>query len=652
MLELDGIHLRFGHQLLFDDATAVVGPHDRIGLAGLNGSGKSTLLKMIAGMVEPDSGHIVKAKNMTIGYLPQDGIETRGRSLFSEVEHALDDVIFLRQNVEELSARLPSMPTESDEYREALQMLGDWERQLEDAGDDKVKSRVERVLLGLGFQMSDMGRDTGEFSGGWQMRIALAKLLLREPSLLLMDEPTNHLDIESQRWLENWLRRYRGALIVVSHDRAFLDTICERTFALYHSRLEDYAGNYTHYEKTSALLREQRRVAAEKQRRELEKTQAFIDRFRATATKAAQVQSRVKALEKVEIIEAEEEDHTAIAFRFPAPPSSGQTVLKLEGVSKYYGALRVFEKVDFQLERSERIAIVGPNGAGKSTFVRILAGTEPPTAGTRTEGLRVAIAHFAQHQAGELDPALDVFETVNAVATGEGRTKLRSLLGAFLFRGEDAFKKVAVLSGGERNRLALARLLLRPFNCLILDEPTNHLDMRSKAVLSDAIQNYAGTFVIVSHDRAFLDPLVTKVLEIRDGRLRIFPGNISYYLEATEAERQNRENAGRGAPDGGLPGAPAPALSPAERRRRVAERNARLAPLKKRVTALEERIAKLEAEVASWEEQMASPEFFKKGSNTKAAMDAYNAAKAEIDTSYEKWAKLTDEIATANADGD
>jgi ATP-binding cassette subfamily F protein 3 len=647
MLELDDIHLRYGHQLLFDEVSAVVGPRDRVALVGLNGSGKSTLLKMIAGLLEPDSGRIAKAKNMTVGYLPQDGIETRGRALFTEVEHALGDIISLRQDVAELSAALSAMPAESAEYRETLQMLGDREQQLEDHGDDKVKSRVERVLLGLGFQMSDMSRDTGEFSGGWQMRIALSKLLLREPSLLLMDEPTNHLDIESQRWLENWLRRYRGALIVVSHDRAFLDTVCERTFSLHRSRLEDYAGNYTYYEKTSVLLREQRRVAAEKQRRELEKTQAFIDRFRATASKAAQVQSRVKALEKVEIIEAEEEDRTAIAFRFPNPPSSGQTVLKLEGVSKFYGALRVFEKVDFQLERGERIAIVGPNGAGKSTFVRILAGSEPLTAGTRTEGLRVAIAHFAQHQAGELDPELDVFETVNAVATGEGRTKLRSLLGAFLFRGEDAFKKVGVLSGGERNRLALARLLLRPFNCLILDEPTNHLDMRSKAVLSEAIRHYAGTFVIVSHDRAFLDPLVTKVLEIRDGRMRVFPGNVSDYLAATEEEaRQKASGPESGAREGegrGSGGADA-ALDARERRRRVAERNARLAPLKKRVSALEARIAKLEGEVASWEEQMASPEFFKKGSNTKAAMDAYNAAKADIEKSYDEWGRLSDQI--------
>ncbi|MDR0535788.1 MAG: ABC-F family ATP-binding cassette domain-containing protein [Puniceicoccales bacterium] len=658
MLELNGICLRYGHQLLFEDVIATIGAHDHIGLAGLNGSGKSTLLRMLSGLVEPDSGEIRRARGTTIGYLPQDGIETHGRPLFVEVEQALDDIVELRANVAGLSARLPGMDPASAEYRESLELLGDWERKLEDSGADKVKSRVERVLLGLGFSMQDMARDTGEFSGGWQMRIALAKLLLREPSLLLMDEPTNHLDIESQRWLENWLRGHRGAFVLVSHDRAFFDAVCTRTFALHRARLEDYAGNLTHYEKTSALLREQQRAAAAKQQREIEKTERFIDRFRATASKASQVQSRIKALGKIERIAAEEEDETAITFRFPNPPASGQCVLKLEGAGKHYGALRVFDNVDFQLERGERLAIVGPNGAGKSTFVRILAGSEPLTSGTRTEGLRVSIAHFAQHQAAELDPDLDVLETVNAVATGEGRARLRGLLGAFLFRGEDVFKKVSVLSGGERNRLALARLLLRPFNFLILDEPTNHLDMRSKAVLADAIRHYAGTFVIVSHDRAFLDPLVTKVLEIRAGRLRLFHGNITHYLETTEAERRRAGNDGNDAPLRALsnesagtapaahPVTPATSVTdPRERRRRIAERNARLAPLRKQASVIEERITTLETEIANWEQRMADPDFFKKGANTKSVMDSYNAAKAETETAYARWAALADEIA-------
>lgn len=642
MLELDGIHLQYGPQLIFDHVSAIIGSHDRIGLVGLNGTGKSTLLKIIAGQIEPDTGRLTPARGMTIGYLPQDGIECHGKTLFSEVEQALDHIIELRANVDQLSARLASMEQQSEEYHDALLMLGDWEQQLDDAEAHKVKSRIERVLLGLGFQMSDMTRDTGEFSGGWQMRIALAKLLLREPSLLLMDEPTNHLDIDSQRWLEDWLRRYRGSLLVVSHDRAFLDTVCTRTLSIHRSRLENYAGNYSYFEKTSAALREQQRLAAEKQRREIEKTQEFIDRFRFKATKAAQVQSRVKALEKIDRIEAEEEDHTAIAFRFPAPPASGQVVLKLENVSKFYGDLKVFEKVDFQLERGERIAIVGPNGAGKSTLVRILAGTEPLTCGERTEGLRVAIAHFAQHQADELDTSLDVFETVNAVATGEGKTRLRSLLGAFLFRGEAVLKKVSVLSGGERNRLALARLLLRPFNCLILDEPTNHLDMRSKAVLADAIKHYEGTFIIVSHDRDFLDPLVTKVLEVRGGKIRVFHGNISYYLERTAEEQRAT---GSGDTSSASAKEKLADLDPRERRRRTAERNQRLAPLRKKAAEQEEEIARLETEIAAWEEKMADPEFFKKGSDTRSAMDSYNAAKEKLDAAFATWGELTDTIA-------
>jgi ATP-binding cassette subfamily F protein 3 len=645
MLELDGISLRFGHQLLFDAVSAVVGARDRVGLAGLNGSGKSTLLKIIAGLVEPDSGRVTAAKNMTLGYLPQDGLECRGRTLFVEAESALEDILLLRRSVADASELLRELPPESDAYRDTLLMLGDWELRLEEVGDDKVKSRVERVLLGLGFRMGDMGRDTGEFSGGWQMRIALAKLLLREPSLLLMDEPTNHLDIESQRWLEEWLRRYRGALVVVSHDRAFLDTLCRRTFALRNGRLEDHPGNYSSYEKTSALLREQRRAAARKQQRELGRTRVFIERFRATATKAAQVQSRIKALERIELIEAEEEDDTSIAFRFPAPPSSGRVVLKLTNAGKRYGGLRVFGNINFQLERGERVAIVGRNGAGKSTFARILAGAEPLTEGEREEGLRVAVAHFAQHQADELDPALDVFETVNAVATGEGRTRLRSLLGAFLFRGDDVFKKVSVLSGGERNRLALARLLLRPFNCLILDEPTNHLDMRSKSVLAEAIARYEGAFVIVSHDRAFLDPLVTKVLEVRDGGLRVFTGNVSDYLAATAGDPPDSPAAAGETPAAAA--AAAATADPRERRRRVAERNLRLAPLRKRVAETEALITRLETGVAAMEEKMASPEFFKKGASTKAAMDDYNAAKAEIAAAYEEWSRLSAEIEAA-----
>ncbi|MDR1498500.1 MAG: ABC-F family ATP-binding cassette domain-containing protein [Puniceicoccales bacterium] len=638
MLELNGISLRFGHQLLFDDVSVAVGPSERVGLAGLNGSGKSTLLKVIAGLTEPDSGSVVAAKNMTIGYLPQDGLECCGRPLFAEVESALDDVLRLRRTIADASAQLLTLQPESAAYRELLIMLGDWERQLDDADDDKVKSRVESVLLGLGFQMDDMQRDTGEFSGGWQMRIALAKLLLREPSLLLMDEPTNHLDVESQCWLEEWLRRYRGSLIIVSHDRAFLDTLCRRTLALRRGRLEDHAGNYSSYEKTSALQREQRRAAARKQQRELDRTRVFIDRFRATATRASQVQSRIKALKKVELIEAEEEDLTAIAFRFPTPPPSGRVVVNLANAGKSYGDLRIFEGVDFQLERGDRIAVVGPNGAGKSTFARILAGVEPLSAGSREEGLRAAVAHFAQHQAGELDPSLDVFETVNAVAAGEGQMRLRSLLGAFLFRGDDVLKKVSVLSGGERSRLALVRLLLRPFNCLILDEPTNHLDERSKTVLAAAIAHYEGALVVVSHDRAFLDPLVTKVLEVRRGAIRIFTGNVSDYLAAT-ANAAPEHAAAAVTPQ------PVPlAGDPRERRRRVAERNLRLAPLRKQTAEVEALVARLEADVVAIEKKMASPEFFKKGSSTKEAMDNYNAVRAATAEAYEDWSRLCAQI--------
>jgi ATP-binding cassette subfamily F protein 3 len=545
MISFKDLRLQFGHKVIFDHCTFMVAMHDRVGLVGPNGAGKSTLLKLMAGLLQFDAGEYKSSKGMTIGYLPQDGVECHGKTLFEEVKSAFADIFSLRETIDETYARLDEMDPTSEEYMETLDLAAEWEDKLADAEPAKIKPRVERVLLGLGFSMADLQRDTGEFSGGWQMRIALAKLLLREPSLLLMDEPTNHLDIESQDWLENWLKHYRGAVMLVSHDRAFLDAVTNRTFALEgDGKCVAYLGNFSYYKKTAAEQREQLRKAWENQKREIADVQEFINRFRATASKAAQVQSRVKMLEKLERIEYREEDKSQIMFRFPEPPRSTQRVLELDRVTKSYGDLQVFGKINFTLERGDRVAIVGVNGAGKSTFVKMLAGREPVSSGERIEGSGASISYFAQHQAQELDSDLTVFETVNEVGAGEGNTRLRTLLAAFLFKGPDSEKKVKVLSGGERNRLALARMLLRPFNCLILDEPTNHLDMKSKAVLVDAVKNFPGTVVIVSHDRDFLDPVVNKVLEVRKGGIRTFLGNVSYYLEATAAEREAERASG------------------------------------------------------------------------------------------------------------
>ena len=547
MISYQDLRLRYGHKVIFDHCTFQVDMHDRVGLVGPNGAGKSTLLKLMAGLVSYDGGECKSAKGMTVGYLPQDGVECHGNTLMEEVKSAFADILSLREVIDDTYALLDEMNPDSPEYLETIDLAAEWEDKLADAEPDKIKPRVQRVLLGLGFTMADMDRDTGEFSGGWQMRIALAKLLLREPSLLLMDEPTNHLDIESQDWLENWLRHYRGAVMLVSHDRAFLDAVTTRTFALEgDGKCLTYLGNYSYYKKTAAEQRELQRKAWENQQREIADIREFINRFRATVSKAAQVQSRIKTLEKLERIEYKPEDKSQIFFRFPEPPRGSQLVVELDRVTKAYGDNRVFNKFSLRLERGERVAIVGVNGAGKSTLVSMLAGREPISSGERIEGSGTVISYFAQHQANELDGKLTVYDTVNEVAPGEGNTRLRTLLAAFLFRGPDAAKPVSVLSGGERNRLALAKMLLKPFNCLILDEPTNHLDMKSKAVLTEAIKNFPGTVVVVSHDRDFLDPIVTKVVEVRNGGIRVFLGNVTQYLETTAAERESERTAALG----------------------------------------------------------------------------------------------------------
>lgn len=641
MFTLKDIRLRFGPRELFRGIDAAINARERIGLVGSNGAGKSTLLKILAGLHDYDSGEIAAAKNATVGYLPQDGLELHGKTLYAEVESACEDIIALREKIREADAELAALSPDSQDYRDRLDLIAEWERRLEDADAEKLRSRIERVLLGLGFSTSDMERPTDEFSGGWQMRIALAKLLLREPTLLLLDEPTNHLDIESQNWLEDWLKAYAGAVIIVSHDRAFLDTLCTRIFALNFGLLEIYNGNYSYFEKTSRERRESLRRAAQNQAREIEKTEAFIERFRAKATKAAQVQSRIKALEKVERIEFEEEDDSEIDFEFPPAPPTGQRVLTLEAAGKSYGTHEVLRNLNLKIERGERIAVVGVNGAGKSTLIRMLAGTEPLSAGTREEGLHVAVSYFAQHQAKELEPEKTALETVNDVAAGLGTTRLRSLLGAFLFRGEDAFKPVSVLSGGERNRLALARMLLRPFNFLILDEPTNHLDMRSKAVLAHAIRNFTGTVVVVSHDRAFLDPLVSKVLEVKDGGIRVFHGNVSDYLAATDAERQAARERFSGKSAEKAKAASPTSNDPKERRRANAERSKQLAPLRKELAAVETKIAELEDEQAEWEEKMTAADFFSRGETTKTELARYENVKSEIAAAYARWEEIS-----------
>ncbi len=631
MLSLDSISLSYGEKVLFDDASARVNARDRVGLVGSNGAGKTTLLRIIMGEAEPDGGHVEKAGYATLGYLPQETLVSSARTVFDEAASAFEDVHDLQRRLEEADARLASMSPEDPAYSDTLEIIGEIEHRLQDMEAEKMKARVEKVLLGLGFSMDDMARGCGEFSGGWQMRIALARLLLREPSLLLLDEPTNHLDLDSLRWLEKYLASYEGALVLISHDRAFLDALSTRIFHLSHGRIDTYTGNYSSFEEQAAARYEQ-----------LVQVERFIERFRYKATKARQVQSRIKALEKVERIEIENDAPSMRGFDFPPPARCAHQVLEMENLTKRYGDHTVLNKVDLEINRGDRIAVVGVNGAGKSTLSRILAGTEGFDEGTLRLGERVAIAYFAQHQAAQLDPEKTVLELAEETASERTISRVRSILGGFLFTGDEVFKKAKVLSGGEKNRLALARILLQPMNFLILDEPTNHLDMASKDMLREALLSWDGTMVIVSHDRDFLDPLVSRVIEVQPGKVRTFPGNLGFYLEKVDAERALAAEAAAG------PSAAHSAQNPKERRRLRAEVMKTLAPLKKKAEALENAIAEKERFIAETEASMMDPAFFKSAAAPEL-LRKVEATRHEIDRDMAAWEKALNKVAEVEA---
>jgi len=535
MIQIQEVSLAYGPQSLFEEISEVIGSLDRIALVGSNGSGKTTLLRMLMGQVEPDSGSIEKPDYATIGYLPQDGISVKGCTLAEEAEKAFADALALRERLDEAEVRLGEMEPDAEEFYDLIDLMGAWEEQLAAYEPEKMKSRIEKVLMGMGFPLSDMDRDVGEFSGGWQMRIALSKLLLQAPSLLILDEPTNHLDIVSQHWLEQYLKRYQGALIVISHDRAFLETVTERTLELKLGKLNSYKGNFGFYLKESAARKERQQKASNNQKKVIQKEKEFINRFRSNVKKAAMVQSRIKALDKMEIVKPEAEEKK-MYFRFPPSPPASHKVIEVENLKKAYGDNQVFNGLDLRIDKGDRIAIVGVNGAGKSTLVRILAGVEPFQDGERDVGVNTVIGYFAQHQAEELNPANDVLTEVEEVAEGNPESNPRAALGALLFSGKEALKKTSVLSGGERNRVALAKLLMKPCNCLIMDEPTNHLDIRSKEVLQEALNLFEGTAIIVSHDRSFLDGVVTKVLEVSPQKTRMLTCNVSEYIERLDRE--------------------------------------------------------------------------------------------------------------------
>lgn len=644
MLQLENISLTYGDKTLFDGISTLINPGERVGLVGPNGAGKSTLLKIIAGEVYPDSGTINMSKSATVGYLPQDGVDPDpSLTVYEEMESIFSGIQEVEEELQNTREKLGELDEGSSEYESAMQRIGTLQTRLEQSGAYELESNIEKILMGLGFEPSDFNRSTTEFSGGWLMRIALGKLLLQQPTYLLLDEPTNHLDIESLRWMEQFLKNYHGAVIVVSHDKAFLNKITERTLALEHGNLYDYSGNYNYYEEKHAEFKEHLRKKYENQQRQIKEIQDFIDKFRYNASKAAQVQSRIKQLERMDKIELDERDDE-IFFEFPQPERSGAVVMKLEHIKKQYGNNIVFEDLNYSVDRQDKIAVVGPNGAGKSTLIRIIAGLIDFDNGTRELGHNVSISYFAQHQAEELDLDKTVFEIMRDAAPMAKETRLRTILGCFLFQGDDVFKKVSVLSGGEKSRLALARMLMKPANFMIFDEPTNHLDMESKEILQQALDQYEGTYMIVSHDRDFLDPIVDKVLEVRPNETNIFLGNVSYYLEKVQEREDSQQDDGSsqsGSSDNG-------SLSRKEERRLEAQKRQekynQIKPLKKKIDPVENNIELMENRKEEIEDLMSESNFYDDEERVKKISMEYEKLKAELVEAYAEWEELATKI--------
>jgi len=609
MIQLSGAGKRFGHKLLFENADWLITPNDRVGLVGANGTGKSTLMKVLAGLDTLDYGTLTIAKGTTAGYLPQDGLSLSGRTVFAECMSVFDELRAMEQELETLMHRIAELDHTSAQYADVADRYHRLEHEFQTRDGYSIEAEVGRVLMGLGFGKEDWQRQTEEFSGGWQMRLALAKLLLQQPNLLLLDEPTNHLDLEARNWLEDYLRNYPHALLLISHDRFFLDVTVNKIVEIWNKRLWFYTGNYDKYVTQKTQRNEQLQAAYRNQRDRIEQLEVFINRFRYQATKAKQVQSRIKELEKIERIEIPPEEKT-IHFSFPQPKPSGRIVAEFNHVDKSYGTKEVFRDVSFVIERADRIALVGVNGAGKSTLIKLLAGSEPLTGGEYRLGHNAQPDYFAQDQYKELNPDARILEDLGDASPRSTQTELRSLLGCFLFSEDDVFKKIDVLSGGERGRYALLRLLLHPANFLLLDEPTNHLDLRAKDVLLDALTDYAGTVVFVSHDRYFIDKLATRVFEIGGGKVEIYPGNYEDYLWRKQGGNTEQEERMASALEARTSVADLPSNGKPDRNQSGEEpagsKAKRLNPIKRQ--QVEQRVRELEKEISSVEAAIAHSE--------------------------------------------
>ncbi len=637
MISVNNISVLFGGEPLFENISFLINKQDRIGLAGRNGAGKSTMLKLIVGLNNPTSGEIARPTDIKMAYLPQDLIHKNGKTVMEEAKEAFFEINEMNDRMNFLTKELETRTDyESNAYGKIIDEVTEISHRLEIFGGGDMEGETEKILLGLGFTRADFSRLTDDFSGGWRMRIELAKLLLQKPDVLLLDEPTNHLDIESIQWLEDFLQSFEGAVVLISHDKIFLDNITKRTIEIVSGKIYDYKANYTRYLELRKERKQQVENAVKNQQKYIEQTQTLIDKYKAKASKASFAQSLMKKLDRLDIIEAEDDDQASMHFRFPPPASSGKIISRVENVGKSYGEKLIFKNADLVIERGDKVAFVGKNGEGKSTLIKIINKLIPYD-GNVEIGHNVKIGYFAQTQADELDGSLTVFETIDELAAGEIRKNVRNLLGAFLFSGDDVDKKVKVLSGGERNRLALCKLLLEPYNLLVLDEPTNHLDIKSKEILKRALVNFEGTVIIVSHDRDFLQDLTNKVYEFRNQQVKEVIGTINEYLAQRKLDRLEELE------KGGVTSKvkkEKTTISIDEKSQRDKEQR----QLKSKIEKLELDIETLEKEISGMDHFMNSSDFYAEGKDNSQYIKKYELTKSELRNKTSEWETLASQI--------
>ena len=641
MIDLSNISLQFSGKYLFKDVNYKISSGDKISLVGANGTGKSSILKIIAGLLQPESGEVLKQKRIAIGYLPQDSVTHRGKTLLEEASSALTDIIELQKKETSLAEALANPNLTEEEQMDLAHQLGEVHHKLDGLDSYSAESKVEKILIGLGFAEEDFSRLTDEFSGGWQMRIALAKILISQNDILLLDEPTNHLDIDSLEWLIDFLKAYKGGLLIVSHDKNFITQVTNRTLEIFLGKFFTFKGDYDAYINYKIERDELTVHQYEQQQKKLKETQKFIERFRYKATKSRQVQSRIKQLDKVNLIELPE-DKSEINIRFSEPPQSGRTPIKLISIHKSYGDKKVFQGIDFEIEKGEKIAFVGPNGAGKSTLAKIIAGVIDHNSGERILGHNTIISYYAQDVADNLNPTLDIIETVDGIDVNKTVGQLRSLLGSFLFSGDDVFKKVGVLSGGEKSRVALCKILLTKANFIILDEPTNHLDYTSKLILQKALIDFNGSLILVSHDVDFLRPIASKVIDIRKGKLKTYLGDIDYFLSKRDLSLLERDAVVVEKKE------KVETINRKDQKRLEAElrqqKHNATKNLVKEISSWEIKISSYENLLKDLENKLADPNIYSDGDAAKDITNRFNKAKSELEQANKKWEKLTEKL--------